>query len=245
MLRESFLARAGPALDRGGHLKSRDHHPTRDRAAERGWRGATLLALAVLWASFGWAATPASAAVEEAPRVSSWTGNVNLFLGAKFLDDEEWEPVDTQAEGGLLIDFRHRVLPFNLAIDFLYSRDEDDVDVEMLGLGKVRAEVVGQTWEVDLGLRKIWEQPRVLRPFLGGGVALVHAEIEASARGESVSDRDTVLGVWLDTGLYLTLSRRWNVGIEGRWSWAKADLLEVDDGDIGGWHLGALAGVHW
>jgi len=182
---------------------------------------------------------------EPPPETPSWTGNLNLFAGAKFLDKDDWEPVDKQAQGGVLIDFRHRVLPFNVAIDILYSRDEDDVDVEVLNVGWVTTRVEGETMEVDLGLRKIWEQPRLLRPFLGGGLAIIRAEVEASARGESTSDTDTALGVWLDTGAYVTLAERWNLGIDGRWSWAKSDMLGVDDGDVGGWHLGVLVGVHW
>lgn len=204
-----------------------------------------LLLLAALAVTAASAFSPARAEGEEPPAAASWSGNVNLFAGAKILDGDEWEPVDRQAEGGVLIDFRHRVLPFNIAIDLLYSRDEEDIDVEVLNVGRVTAKVESEIMEFDLGLRKIWEQPKVLRPFLGGGLAIIRAEIEASARGRSTSDTDTAVGAWLDAGIYVTLAERWNVGVDGRWSWAQLDLAGVDDGNGKGWHIGALVGVHW
>lgn len=188
---------------------------------------------------------PFSVRAEEPPPEPRWSGNVNLFFGAKFLDDDEWDPVDKQLQAGLLFDIRHRVLPFNIALDLLYSRKEKDVDVAVMGIGSTGVEVEGETMEADLGLRKIWEPNADVRPFLGGGAAFVRAEIEASGLGRSVSDSDSAIGVWLDAGVYVTLYGRWNLGIEGRWSWAKADFMGVENVDVGGRHLGALLGMHF
>ncbi len=201
------------------------------------------------WALIGllglWLLLPLAASGEEQADPPRWSGNINLFLGAKILDEDEWDPVDRQAEGGVLMDVKHRAMPFSIAIDLLYSRDEEDIDVAVLGIDSMSVEVVGETLELALGIRKIWEGTKRFRPFLGGGLAVVRAEIEASGLGRSISNNDTVLGVWLDAGAYVTLDGRWNLGIDGRWSWAKADLLEVENADVGGWHLGVLLGVHF
>lgn len=188
---------------------------------------------------------PVSVRAEEQPAEPRWSGNVNLFFGMKFLDEKDWKPVDKQMQAGILFDVRHRALPFNIAFDLLYSRDEADFDVAVLGIDSMEVEVEGETLEMDLGVRKIWEGPREVRPFLGGGLAVIRAEIEAKGGGGSVSDRDTALGIWLDVGAYVTLGERWNLGVDGRWSWAKADLMGVENADVGGWHLGALLGAHF
>lgn len=178
---------------------------------------------------------------ENAP----WSGNVNIFLGMKFLEKEDWDPVDRHTEAGLVIDVKPPRFPFSIAVDFLHSSDEENVDVEVLGGGTINVEVEGETFELDLGIRKAWEAPLALRPFLGGGLALLRARIEAEGSEYSSSDEDTAVGVWLNTGAYVTLNGRWNLGLDGRWSWAKADLMGVENADVGGWHIGCLIGAHF
>lgn len=34
-----------------------------------------------------------------------WTGNVNVFIGVKALDEDDWEPVDMHDQIGVLADF--------------------------------------------------------------------------------------------------------------------------------------------
>jgi hypothetical protein len=187
---------------------------------------------------------PSSAFSQKSREPNVWTGNVNLFMGVKFLEKDNWEPLDKQLQGGLLVDFRKKRWPISIAADFLYSRDEDKIDVMDLGIGTYRVKVESRTMEFNLGLRKIWETPKYVRPFIGGGVALVNAQIKSETSGASVSDDDTELGWWLNAGMYVTLSGRFNIGIDGRWSKAGADLLDRR-AKTGGWHIGARAGLHW
>ena len=174
----------------------------------------------------------------------SWSGNVNLLLGAKFLDDDDWEPVDEQVEGGILVDFKQNRFPLSIAIDLLYSGNDQDIGVDVFGFGTFGAHVEARTTEVNIGVRKIWEKFETVRPFIGGGMAIINAELESKTLGASESDDDTGLGVWIDAGIYLTLSQRFNLGVDARWSRAEVDLFGVT-GQAGGWHIGAMAGFHW
>lgn len=187
---------------------------------------------------------PATAFSQESEKPHGWTGNVNLFLGVKFLNEDNWEPVDRPIEGGLLLDFRPKRWWVGFALDFLYARDEDDVDVMDLGIGRYSVGVESRTMELDLGLRKVWESPKYIRPFIGGGLAIINGRMKSEALGASTSDEATGFGGWLDAGLYVTLSGRFNIGIEGRWSKAEVDLFDRQ-ARVGGWHIGAMAGVHW
>ncbi len=79
---------------------------------------------------------------------------------------------------------------------------------------------------------------------IGGGLAIVNARMKARAMGGEGADDETGYGIWLDAGLYTTLRKNLNIGIDGRWS--KADLELFDrDAQAGGWHIGVMAGFHW
>lgn len=189
---------------------------------------------------------PGLALCETEKDSGRWSGNVNLFLGEKFLDEDNWEPLDQQFEMGLLldVDFKHRWIPFSIALDLLYSRDEDDVGTLDMGIGTFYTNVESRITELDLGIRKIWEAPKHIRPFIGGGLAIINGEMKADSLGVSVSDDETGYGMWAEIGAYLTLSERFNLGIDARWSKAEIDLFDRE-AKVGGWHIGALAGLHW
>lgn len=187
---------------------------------------------------------PAVATAQQSEKPHGWTANANLFIGAKFLEGDNWEPLDRPAEVGVLLDFRPKNWWINFAIDFLYARDQEDIDVMDLGIGTYTVKVESQVMEFNLGLRKIWESSEYIRPFIGGGMAIINGRIESSTMGVSAADEDTGLGFWVDTGLYVIFSKRFNFGIEGRWSKAEVDLYDRD-ARVGGWHIGTIFGLHW
>lgn len=187
---------------------------------------------------------PGRALCETENNPRGWTGNVNLFLGEKFLDKDNWEPVEKQIEGGILIDFKQNRFPFSIALDLLCSKDEEDIGILDLGIGTFYTNVESRIMEFDLGIRKIWECPRHIRPFIGGGLAIINGEIKSESLGVSVSDDETGFGIWADIGIYVTLSERFNIGVDARWSKAEVDLFGTE-ARVGGWHVGALAGLHW
>lgn len=191
-----------------------------------------------------WMLVPGLAMSQSKSNPKAWTGNVNGFLGTKILDQDDWAPVDEHFEGGVLIDFRQKSWPISIAIDLLSSYDEEDVSIAALNFGTFDANLEGSTTELNFGVRKIWDNFSFVRPFIGGGIAFINAEVKGTALGVSVSDDDTGVGVWFDGGVYFNLTEHFNLGWDVRWSKAEVTLFNID-GEAGGWHLGMLIGYHW
>ena len=188
---------------------------------------------------------PGPAFCESDETQATWVTNINLFLGSKFLDKDDWEPVEKQIEGGILFDIRRDNWWLSIAADLLYSRDDADITVDVLSIGTVNANAESRTFEVNVGVRKVWENFKYVRPFVGGGPAFIKVELEAEQSGVSISDDDTAFGVWIDAGVYVTLAKHLNLGIDARWSKATRVNLFNAEGEAGGWHIGALIGYHW
>jgi len=163
---------------------------------------------------------------------NDWTGNVNFTLGAKALDEHDWEPVEDQGEFGIHVDFRRPEWPVNIAIALLGSSGEEDIR---------GTDIEGSTSELRFGVRKIWEPTRTMRPFFGGGLSLMSAEIDVEGFG---SDEDSDFGVWISGGIYWTLSNSFNLGFELGFSQGEVDL-DGYDVDAGGSHAGLILGYHW
>lgn len=166
---------------------------------------------------------------------SEWTGNVNLTLGVKYLDDFDWEPVEDQGELGIHVDFRRQEWPLSMTVALLGSTDDDDIN----GI-----DVDGMTSEWRFGFKKIWEPHLILRPFFGGGVAIMTADLEAENAGLRISDDDIGFGIWISGGIYLTLNDRFNLGFDVGYSSGEVDLFGSDV-DAGGGHAALLLGYHW
>jgi hypothetical protein len=188
---------------------------------------------------------------------NDWTGNLNLFLGAKYLDSDDWQPADNHGEIGALFDIRHRRWPASLAIDVFGSKTDDSVDIVTTDNDANAVDVEVRTAELHVGFRKIFENFHYIRPFIGGGVALVNADLHTSQPGVLVPsslsptlpgtltpDNDTGAGVWLDCGVYWTLGGNFNVGVDFRYSTAEVNINNVD-ANAGGGHAGFLIGYNW
>ncbi len=171
----------------------------------------------------------------EISAADQWTGNANLTLGMKYLDDVDWDPVDDQGEIGISFDFRHRDWPVSIALGLLASAEEDDYDV---------FDIEGSTSEVRLGIRKIWEPDLTMRPFFGAGLAYVDAEYEVETSGQRVSADDSGLGFWFEGGIYWTLNTKLNLGFNIGYSDAEVTFLG-SDAEAGGSHLALILGYHW
>jgi len=174
----------------------------------------------------------------------NWTGNINLFMGAKQLEEDDWEPLDEQDEFGIMFDFKQEGWPVSIAIDLLSSSDEQTGLYFVSGYGTVIATLEGETSEFDLGFRKIWDGSPTIRPYIGGGIAMVSAEIKASVLGATASDDDNATGFWLGGGVCFTFAEHFNVGLDLRVTAAEVTLFGVE-GEAGGTHAGVFVGYHW
>ena len=163
---------------------------------------------------------------------NDWTGNVNFTLGAKALDKDDWEPVEEQGEFGIHVDFRKQEWPVNIAIAILGSAGEGDI-------GGV--DIDGTTSELRFGVKKIWEPNEIMRPFLGGGLSLMNAEVDINGLG---SDDGSGVGFWLSGGVYWTLNNSFNLGFELGYSQGDVDIAGYD-ANAGGGHAALILGYHW
>lgn len=165
----------------------------------------------------------------------SWTGNINAFLGTKQLDKDDWEPLEEQSEFGVMVDFKKTNWPVSIAIDFLSSSD----DTTISGIN-----LEGKTTEFAFGVRKIFDTSSNIRPFIGGGLANISAEMSAQLGGVSVSDDDSTMGFWLCGGIYWTFAESFNLGLHLRYSDAEVTMYNYT-GEAGGTHTGLILGYHW
>jgi hypothetical protein len=158
---------------------------------------------------------------------------VNFVLGQKMLDEDDWKDPGTgadlsdQPEFGVCSTFGKEGWPVQIALDLTASVD----DVTLGGI-----EVEGSTSELAAGIRKIWKKNKA-RPFFGGGLAMVNGEFDIGG----FSFDDDAVGYWIDGGVFWRLGRRFNLGIEARFSRAEITLFGVD-GEAGGEHIGLILG---
>jgi len=175
-----------------------------------------------------------------------WTGNVNLALGSKMLNDD-WEPVDEQTSFGLMLDARRAHWPLNLAADLFLSWDDDEETVFIPGTGVVSVDVKGKTTELNLGVRKLWEgfaYVNGLTPYVGAGVAAVWAEQEVDGPNVDEEEDGIGVGLWAGGGAYFTLVEHFNLGVDVRYSHT-TDVDLFEDVNAGGFRASFLAGYHW
>jgi len=156
--------------------------------------------------------------------------NINFFLGQKMLDGDA-DPAENQIEFGATTTFGNPEWPVQLAGDLLASADSETQ-------GGIEVEVA--TVELAFGVRKIWKKGKV-RPFVGGGLALISGVIEFDTPTLNTDDDDSALGPWIDAGVFWKLGDAFNLGFDVRYSSAEIDLIGADF-KAGGEHVGLLAG---
>ena len=162
-------------------------------------------------------------------------GAVHLFVGQKFLDEEDWQPIEDQFELGIDAAFGGDDWPVWLHVGLFGSNAEDDI-----GVGE---EIEGTTTELCIGINKTWTTNQ-FRPHVAGGLAFVNTEVEFRDNFGSVSEDDSAVGLYLQGGGYWRLGSSFNLGGMLRFTAADVDVFG-NDFSGGGVHLGLTAGWGW
>ena len=178
---------------------------------------------------------------------SDWTGNANLTLGSKTLDEDDWEPVESQSAVGADVDFARKSWPVHMAFAAIQSSDEDTVYAEVND-EMIRAKVKASTSELRFGVKKIWEPTLIMRPYVGVGLAIINAELKtflgSRFEGGSVSSDDQGFGLWVSGGVFWTLFEKLNLGFTVGYSKATSNLFDID-AESGGVNGAFCIGYHW
>lgn len=166
------------------------------------------------------------------------TTRVSGFVGIKYMEDDgAWNPYEEQLELGGVIDIKPDYWPVSIVTGIYWSADARDEQAA----NQSYTENNGTTTEMLLGLRRTWAfNGTNLRPFYVAGLAYISGEKEELGK----TQKDSMLGYWLGTGISWTFIQRFDVGVEARYSKAEADFSGTDV-ELGGTHLGVTLGYSW
>jgi len=153
----------------------------------------------------------------------SFAGNVNFVVGQRSLDEDDWAPVEDQDLIGVNVSFGAESWPISLVAGF--HRSEDDQAFFDPFFGPVSLDV--ETTELSFGVMKIWDQYPTTRPFIGGGLSLIEADVEGTVFGFTASDDDNSEAFYINGGVFWRIGERFNIGVDVR-------LLFGSDIDIAG-----------
>lgn len=185
-------------------------------------------------------------------------GELGLRVGQSSLADDGLDRagVDSVPEIGLTAGL-DLGWPVMLVGAVLWASDDATQDVS--GQFPLAVDTEAESFEVDLGVRRVFRKKQAFRPYVGGGVAWLQLDVEQVQRGSFgpgteftdtvLDDDDSGVGYWLGGGLEYRL-RRIHFGVDLRFSRGSADLEAAGGGgslefDTGGMSLGAFTGVHW
>lgn len=175
-------------------------------------------------------------------------GEIRLYGGSKLLDEDDWtRGTSQQIEAGVESTWTPERWPVSLALDASYSEGKRRWRDESYGDYIHRRNVT--TAELAFGPRKVFESGRI-RPYVGAGVALVHASIHErltdvgwNPGDEEViaKNADMALGYWLGGGATVRAYGPVEVGVMLRYSGARLEYSNVPF-EAGGLHVGMSVG---
>ncbi|NOT31599.1 MAG: outer membrane beta-barrel protein [Planctomycetes bacterium] len=169
------------------------------------FRSAAIAAIAVVTFS-ACAAVQANSGTAQAQegqgRPSSLFG---IVIGSRSLDDDTaWDQIESPFvvgfEGGTVGD------PVGFEVGLSFAGDSTTVS---------GVDVTNTFLELSLGARGVFGDGPLF-PYVGGGVALITAEVEGESGGSSVSDDDASVGLYGHGGVLYRLGVNFFVGIDAR-----------------------------
>jgi len=170
-------------------------------------------------------------------------GNANFVLGVRALGDDDWEPVEEHAVLGVTVDFGKENWPIHLAAGYMGSRsDEEESDLE------IKATIR----ELSFGVLKVWDSSKT-RPFLGGGLAMLNAEIEVQIPPfflppgfpDRVTLDDNSPAFYAQGGVFWRFGSRFNLGFDARALFGSEFETEGLEADADYFQAGLLLGWGW
>lgn len=196
---------------------------------------------------------PIVVALLAPPAEAESEGRVSAVVGWKALYSEAWQYVDQQDELGATLSIGRRGWPVLIALDVLRSSRRVSYMPNFIDFPST---VDGSTLEVAAGLRKFFGRGAA-HPYLGGGIVWIDGEYEEqSYSGAPQSVGAHGYGGWVNFGAVWRLGRRFNLGLDFRWTYVEAEnpyqpsgpdrsLYRGEDLSLGGVHGGVTLGYEW
>jgi len=178
-------------------------------------------------------------------------GDVHIFGGGKIMNKDDWAPADQETEFGGEVDFQPHSWPIALTAAYFSGRGSGAMDpsvaYDAYGNAYVFGDFKSETSEIQLGVKKFWSNGNFGRPYVGGGLAQIHAKATLDCQTGGVdctaSYSDSATGVWAGGGFIYTFGH-FDLGVDMRYSYAQVTIVDVK-GNGGGLHIGAIAGFHF
>lgn len=145
---------------------------------------------------------------------SEATGNVNVLLGQRNMNEGDWKPVHEQTLLAVEADFGRKNWPVNMLVGFAGSKKDGNIVVTD-GYNVAAVNLKGTTSEFYVGARKYFGAGTSFTPYLNGGVSFINAKAEASVAGFSVSGDDSSTGLFLGGG-GIFRAGSFNIGLDLR-----------------------------
>lgn len=173
----------------------------------------------------------------EVSQDDKFTANLSGYLGQKSLDNNDWGTLDGQGALGVTFDFKKQSWPVSIVVGLVASGD-----VEETGALKTEA----YTIENRIGVRKnFYSENSSFSPYIGGGLALVSAEIRNKNNGVVTSKNDDdATGAWVGAGINFAATDHFIIGFDVSYTEADVTIFNVER-KAGGTHTGITAGYHW
>ncbi len=191
-------------------------------------------------------------------------GNVNFMLGTRHMtDDDIWKEsplfnIDLQDQimYGVIVDFGGVDWPVNIELGIQSSAMDSDDRLNSFEKDEFEASLL----EFNVGVLKDWEvgSRNNVRPYVGGGLTLMDAEVKltvqlAGVGTDSTTFSDTSQGVYAHGGVFWRLGSAFNIGFDGRYVFGthvedESEVFNVilkADGDADYYQVALLLGWGW
>ena len=186
--------------------------------------------------SFGAAPVAVTPAPAEDPLDDMDDRHFTFMIGERYLDDDEWDPVEDQLAGGIAFDASDSDTGHGFEVGMTYSQDDDDVgpvDVE----GNVADFYAGYRYTFDLDGRDDVEDDDFdaddFHPYLAAGGSVVRGEIEVDTPGGNDSDDDFSPAAYIRAGIGVDLGEEARLGLDYRHLFlSDMDIGAIDDADF-------------
>lgn len=163
-------------------------------------------------------------------------GNANFVLGARALDEDQWQPLDDHAAFGVNVDFGKDDWPVTIVLG-----SHSSTDATVLFIIDIDLDVT----EFSVGVQKTWDQYTHARPYISGGLAFISGDLTGSYGAFSAGDDDSSGAVFFDGGIFWRIGTRFNLGVNARFV-AGSDLTIAGvDVDVDYVQVGGLIGWGW